>query len=244
MYPINFKTFSLIVALLLTGEVLIVAFGPYPPASRKGMVMDLPVIKQAQDWRQDRRIKNAFEEAEDGVIRRKYMGSYGEWDSPEALKADAATGSTIAATTLYSLRNPERYWEPLKELKRRAQQNDLVSMVNYYHTSIALISHEDSLAAAHMLENHPSATAEWALVAFGGNREWFQTREGRLLIARVARENLRYPNMSEENYSDMTEANRTLLRDIAERAEDGDEDARWVVEQLVLLPDWQQPTMN
>lgn len=244
MYPIKIGTFITILAVFLLGEFAVVTYGPHSPAKRKQMVQTLPVVKQIREWRQEQHVRNAFDAQEDGIVRRRYMGQSGEWSSPQQLREEAERGSLIARSTLFELRNPDRYGKPLDQMRRQAETGDLVSMTDYYFTSVSLRSYSDSLAAARMLENNASAIAEWTLKARNRDLEWFSTREGQLLMARVARENLRHPGLADEQYTRITEGNQRHLDELQKRAEAGDDDAQWVVNQLALSAVWHSPIVQ
>jgi hypothetical protein len=241
MYPFKIGTFITVLAIFLVGEFAVVTFGPYSPARRKQMLHDMPVVKQVREWRQERNVREAFETQDDGIVRRRYMGQNGEWNSPEQLREEAEQGSMIALSTLSELKNPDRYRMSLERLKRQAESGDLFSMTDYYFTSIFLRSYDDSLSAARMLEANPSAIAEWTLQARNNDQKWFSTREGQLLVARVARENMRHPKMSQENYIRVTEGNQRHLDELRTRADAGDADAKWVMERLATTPVWHLP---
>ena len=237
----NVKTFAVVLALFLTGELLIVVYGPHPPSRRKQMVQGLPVIKQVREWNYRQDIREVFKEVEGGSFTWTFRDTTKTWDNPDDMFEEAARGSWVAASAINRLRYAAHEWRNYSSYQLHARAGDVFAMGDYFHTAIYLGNEADSTEAAEMLKDHPSASARWTFAARTQGFDW-TSKESQLLMAEVARENLRYPKMRDADYRRISESNRARLEQIRLQAENGDPDAEWVLEQLSLRPVWHPPS--
>jgi|GEM_PF-2722160 len=243
MYPFKFSTLVAILAIFLIGEVTVVTFGPYSPARRKHMVQDLPVIKQIRSYQYRNEMRQAFSELPGGALHWSFGNMSQSWTDIDALLEEAEKGSWQAGAALNKLRRNTELRRDYDHLKEAAQEGDLFSMIEYYQSAIWLNEAADSSKAAAMLLAHPSASARAAVTFRNPDFKW-DTKEGMLLQAQVARESVRHPKASDSSYRSTVKYNIELLHKLRMNAAEGDADSQWVIEQLATTPVWREPAIH
>lgn len=233
---------ALVVAILGIGEYAFVEFYPLSPAQRIRRMDELPVVRQVIGAQEYRMVKQSFD-ADSGGIKTLEMGgiSY-TWSSAKSLVDDARSGDRNARSMIGRIKFSNKVRASLDEHRRLAESGNIFDLMAYYTTSQFAYDKTDSVRAAQMLSQHPSALAKWSLtMQFKKDLNWY-SKEVMLLRALISRENLLQPNLTDEYVNRITDYNNQFVASIREKAEQGEEDAIWVVEQLDATPIESAPT--
>lgn len=184
-------------------------------------------------------VHDVFEAEQDGELNFTSGGTHASWSSPELLLKEFRKGEISAVRKMRGIRLHNERRLLAAEFKRKAEEGDVFSIINFYFSAATSSNQADSLWAHNMLANHPSKTAEFYLNhSFLSGRRDFYSKEHTLALALMAKENLRNPDWPEDRTKEIDEGHKRTLSDLRKRANAGEPDASWIIEQLDSTPVW------
>ena len=178
-------------------------------------------------------IESALAASESGTVSVVREGQESSWNSADGLLTDFESGDRAARIMVFNLEQAREIEEMLPTVKQRARAGDPSAMMNLYVIGKNHTGELDQNEALDMLRNHPSALAQMYVAMMIEKRYDWSSREGILMSARASAENLDIPGLTPEQQRERNESAGRQLRQLRVAANDGNEDAQWVLEQLL-----------
>jgi hypothetical protein len=220
-------------AAFLAGEYAFVEFYPLSPQTRIHKFERLPVVRQFKRAELVKTVNAGLERSQDGTVSVLRDGERTSWTSATELLDDFDAGQQTARIMVMNLEQAESITEKLPKIKQRARSGDLFAIMNLYWTGRNHTGQIDANEALTMLKEHPSAMARYYEDMLVEKKYDWNSREGVLLAARASAENWLSPAMTDEMRQSATESSQRMLNQLRIAANNGNEDAVWVLEQLL-----------
>jgi len=223
----------LVLAFLLASEYTFVEFYPLSPHARVRKFEKLPGVRQYKRVVLERRVKNALSVSREGSLAVIKDGTRTAWTSAEQLLSDFDNGHTNAGRMIYKIEQAESIAANLSDIRQRARSGDPTAIMSLYKIGKNHTDEIDEGEALEMMKQHPSALARYYLQVVIEKRHELVSREGVLLMARTLVENFIPPALTSEQRTEFIDGSRRRLKQLRFAANNGDEDAVWVLERLL-----------
>jgi len=234
------KPFTLFMCLLsfLILEAGFVSYVPLSEWQKRRYVQSVPYVSHWITWQDHNAVRNVFRSGGQGFVSYKWRDENQTWTDAESLISESLNGSRHARLAVKNVRQQGILAQFSAELKEKADNGDLFAAIGLFQLGAFNNSPADSSLAADFLKKHPSALAAWTLKSIRGKGLTMDSLDTQLLFARLARENLRHPQMKDEHYDQVSARYAVHLAEVRKSATNGDPDAIWIVEQLDATPVW------
>jgi|GEM_PF-1712987 len=218
--------FALITLLAALGGWLYIELSPYPADKRLEEFKRLPGVEQVVEWGDMRDVRQAFEQAEDGIVSITRRGETASWSSFDEWKAEFDAYDRDARYWFNKVQNADRFAKVKEKAQEDADEGSLSAL-----RSLALMGvgqTKSGASVSDLLRNNGSATAQMTLQQFVNQNFDMGSRQGMLLSAQSMQENYRWEGMTDAQYALSSASNQRGLQTLQHQAEAGDPDAQWV----------------
>jgi len=223
---------ALIVAVLGIGEYAFVEYYPLTLQRRVAKFEKLPIVRAIVKAENIRRVDELIAESDEGIVSVTRDGVAKTWESGSQWHDDFEAGDWHARNLFNQIEDRALHAEHADSWRKKAVSGDVGAMFQLWVFGRENPESGDAELAAELLERHDSALAEFYQKIWITKDFEMGSRDGMLLMARVARENYRVSYMDDEAYRESSAHNERSLRMLRQAAADGGEDAIWVMEQL------------
>lgn len=232
---------ALLVVFLGIGEYAFVEFYHAQPYQRIQKFEKLPIVRSFVKAATIRDIEKLLEDSDSGFVSLEHQGVLYRWDNASVLYSEFKDRVAPAQRKVWQVKDISRFRRAIEkrpdiwsEILNKAKNGDFFATQQLYRRAQFLGDDEAKQEAVDMLREQDSASAKWFLGRWINKTLDPYSREGLLIHAQMNIEDFTYPNQSDESIARDSKARKDANAALFRAAENGDEDAKWVVEQLAI----------
>ena len=223
---------AFIIAVLGIGEYAFVEYYPLAPYRREQKVKKLPIVRHIVMNQEKATVEQAFAAESDGILSYKSGNTTYVWRSADEWYADRKNGSRRAAELAERLEWKQQAKEYFSKARTAAKEGAPNGYLSYYMAAKAVGDSTYIIEALEWWKADPSATAQWYYKNWISKDLDMESKEGLLLSAQMAIENVGHLDMPREDYAKQTNRNQRALDWLYLEADSGNENALWAVGQI------------
>lgn len=227
--------YGLIISLFVLfgiGEYAFVEYYPLEPYRRVQKFERLPVVKQIVVAKEKALVEKAFASDDDGILSVGIGKTTKVWRSVEQWSQDRKTGDRWASSLADRLKFQAQAKASFTAEGGFKLPVHPMDHLGYYMAATSLGDAKITNDVLERWRSDTTATARWTYKMYFEKSLNIESKEGMLLTAQASIENMRHPRISKQWFEQQTQQNQNTLDTIVERADSGNEAARWVLSQL------------